>query len=371
MATKREPSKNKSDNKSPSKTPEKKPKKSSKSKGGGLFSFLFTLIILLVLIGVGYYGYIAYGAYQKNGGNSEKTWDAVKGKATKDYKDAAENTTKYSTIAYNKTTEWSADAYKNSEEYLATVKEFTKESFNDLSEKMKKIGEKTPEELSNSADNYLKEFMSGKEIAPAPVKKEEVVYKAKDNEPVETDKKTETPVTAKKTDTPEPKKVEKKEDLVKDNGFVTPEKTKEEPVVTKEPKKETPVTEEPKKKGFTKVGEKIGPKNEDAITKSEAETKTSETKKSSEPVKELPHMKTYKEGKALFMQGLEHYKKQMPGQPNEHVHRRQAYALFKKAAVCFDKIDSKMANDPEFVRISTDNHRFMFGCGKSMLVDQH
>ena len=360
MVTKRAPSetpdkKNKDDKKKPSKNPDKKSKKPSKSKLGGLFKFILNVVILLVIVGLCYYGYQFYVGYQKNGGDTSKALNSVKDQATNDYSNASDNIKKNSKVAYNSASEWSAKAYENSEEYLKTAKEFTKESYNDLAEKVKKIGDKTPEELSSSADNYLKEFMHGKEMSDPEAKTRDDTKETKPEvniqEPKAEDK------------TPEALKPEKKNDPEK-NGFVTPEKTKE---------KEKPLDsnkEEPKKTGLTKTNVIVGDKNEKVITKPD-EPKPLDSKKTSDPVStvEQPHMKIYKEGRAYFLEGLVHYKKQMPGQPNENVHRRQAYALFKKAAACFDKVGKKMEGVEEFDRISTDNHRYMFGCGKSMTIN--
>lgn len=378
MATKTPPPKKadkknqESDKSQPKKSPEKKAKK-SKPKGGGFFSFLFKVIILLVLVGIGYYGYLVYVESQKNGGDYGKAFKVVMGVATKDYEVVSKKTKEISINAYNKTAEFSVEAYKNSEEYLKTVKEFTKESFDELSEKVKKIGEKSPAELNQDADNYLKEFMSGKEID----KPKEVAYEPK---VTEHENKVDQKPPVNNNTSHEPPKVEKKNpDPVKENGFVEAEKTKE-PTIPKEikevndNKKEITKPEEPKKTGLTLVGTKAGPKNEEAINKNVPESKTPEKisdKTKEQNIPEPPHMKKYKEGRAYFLEGLEHYKKQMPGSKNEHVHRRKAYALFKKASACFDQVSKKMEGNEEFDRISMDNQRFMFGCGKSMLVDQH
>lgn len=355
--------------KPPAKEGSKKGKGSGSSKFGGFIISIIKFVIFLALVGACYYGYHFYVDWEKNGRNTEKSLKNITNQATKDLAVAKENSKKYGTIALDKTTEWSAEAYKNSEEYLKTAKEFTKESFDELSAKIKEIGEKTPEELSSSADNYLKEFMSGKEL-DAPKVGEEVAYKSKSNDNKATDNKVEKPPLKEKSLPEQPAKIEEKpSDPIKE-GFVAPEKLKTElkpPEITKE----EPKKEEPKKKGFTKVGEKVGDINEDAIKKNEDVAKTQEIKKS-EPVSEPPHMKIYKEGRGYFLEGLEHYKKQMPGKPNEQIHRRKAYALFKKAKGCFDKVESKMAGKhEEFDRIAVDNQRFMFGCGKSMTIDGH
>lgn len=361
--TKRKPSSN------PGEKPAAKKKVSKPSKIGGLFKFMIKLVILIVLIGVGYYGYHFYQEYQKSGGNAQQSLEAIKNRATQDYSNAADNTKKYSEIAYKNASDFSAEAYEKSAEYATIVKEFSKESFADLSEKIKKIGEKTPEELSASADSYLKEFMKGSDAKP---------FERVEHVPTQkkTESKSEQP---EKTDVVAPE-VAKKDEPAK-NDFVEPEKLKDsksvpepKPLETKkvEAKLDEPKPEDPKNKGFKKVGESVGEKDEKALTKQPAETKPQPGKITTEPpVAEPPHMKTYKEGKGYFLEGLIHYKKQMPGMPNEHVHRKKAYALFKKASECFSKVDSKMQGNEEFDRISNDNNRYMFGCGKSMLVDKH
>lgn len=362
----------KKDSKPDSKSQSKKPKASKPSKIGGFFMFMIKLVIFIVLIGVCYYGYYFYQEYQKNGGDAKKSLEVIKGRATQDYSTAADNTKKYSEIAYKNASEFSAEAYEKSAEYAATVKEFSKESFADLSATVKKIGEKTPDELSADADSYLKEFMKGSESKP---------FEKVEHVPVE--QKGQQKKEPAETTTPEVAK-NKKEDPTKE-GFVVAEKLNDskttdepKPIENKkvEPKIETkieePKTEEPKNKGFKKVGENIGDKNEKAITKQPEESKPQPGKITTQPpATEPPHMKTYREGRGYFLEGLIHYKKQMPGMPNEHVHRKKAYALFKKASVCFSKVDSKMQGEEEFDRISNDNNRYMFGCGKSMLIDKH
>lgn len=347
--------------------PSKRPNSKKPSKIGGLFKFMIKLVVLIALIGVCYYGYYFYQDYSKNGGDVQKSFDVIKGQATQDYAMATENTKKYSEIAYKNASDFSAEAYEKSAEYAATVKEFSKESFADLSAKVKKLGEKTPDQLSADADNYLKEFMKGSDAKPfEQVKHVPVEHKNEVAEKPEVIR----PEVAKND----------KADPVKD-GFVKHEKLEDskkveepKPIETKkvETKLEAPKPEETKPKGFKKVGENVGDKNEKAITTPPPEKKPELGKVTTQPpVAETPEMKIYKEGKGYFLEGLIHYKKQMPGSPNENVHRKKAYALFKKATACFNKIETKMQGNEEFERISNDSNRYMFGCGKSMLIDQH
>ncbi|PCJ63346.1 MAG: hypothetical protein COA79_00640 [Planctomycetota bacterium] len=345
----------------------KVPKEKSKpKKKGGMISKLIKLSLFVGLLIVGYLG---YGMFQ--GGFKDADGKVTKDSLLNSFKSSKNNLKKDFNKGVKFTTEQSKIIWDATKEKRLSWMEMSKDSWASLEKKVKEIGEVSSEELGSMADGYLDDFKNMTNATEDKNNRKVVAHKTKDyTDEILDEKERERLAQERKNNlgkqngsSKTPPRVEKKpsDSVVKnDNKFVEPKIKKNKP--TRKPG------------GLTLDDSKAGKKNEEAIRKNKPNRRvTKESKRPSPPKSEPKHMKQYYEGRKLFIEGVSHFKKANPNNPQRQrrKHNKLAYYKFKKASKIFAKIARKMDGHKEFEKISMDTVRFHHACGKTMLISDH